>query len=91
MGFIHKVNMEMVLLASLPLINKNNIMFQQRFIESHREARKTESTYSELPRAREEQKSFPIVALEQDHHAKAMGFCPYIYIHTYIHNIYRLQ
>lgn len=73
MGFIHTVNMEEVLLASLPLMNKNNIMFPQRFIDSHQEARKTESTYFELPWAREEQKSFPIAALGQDHNAKAMG------------------
>lgn len=73
MGFMHTVNMEKVLLASLPLMNKNNIMFQQRLIDSHQEARKTGSTYSELLRAREEQKSLPVAALGQDHTAKTMG------------------
>lgn len=71
MGFIYTVIMKMVLLVSLPLIN--NVMFQQRFIDSHQEATKAKSTYSELPWAREEQKSFPTVALGQDDNVKAMG------------------
>jgi len=48
MGFIHTVNTEKLLPASLPLMNKNNTVFQQTFIVKS-PGGKRESTYSELP------------------------------------------